>query len=76
MKQGQRLRLHTGPGVNQWVGVGSLFHMYLGRGWFVRNNACGDRATIRFQDTVLDSAGYRPNPPEGVLVRVPGTDRL
>jgi hypothetical protein len=74
LKQGQRLRLHTGSGVNQWSG--NVFHMYLGRDWFVWNNVCGDRATVRFQQNVVDTAGYAPRPPEGVLVRVPGTDRL
>jgi hypothetical protein len=74
LRQGQRLRLHTGRGVNQWAGT--TFHMYLGRDWFVWNNACGDRVTVRYQQSVLDSAGYAPHPPEGVLARVPGTDRL
>jgi hypothetical protein len=74
LRQGQRLRLHTGHGTNQWVG--NTFHMYLGRDWFVWNNGCGDRVTVRYQQQVIDTAGYAPRPPEGVLVRVPGTDRL
>jgi hypothetical protein len=74
LKQGQQLRLHTGSGVNQWSG--NVFHMYLGRDWYVWNNVCGDRATVRYKQTVVDTAGYAPRPPEGVLVRVSGTDRL
>jgi hypothetical protein len=74
LRQGQRLRLHTGRGINQWIG--GTFHMYLGLGWFVWNNGCGDRVTVTFQQNVVDSAGYAPRPPEGVLTRVPGTDRL
>lgn len=71
---GQRLRLHTGRGTNGWSG--NIFHMYLGREWFVWNNGCGDRATVSYDGRVVDTAGYAPRPPEGVLVRVPGTDRL
>lgn len=74
LRQGHRLRLHTGPGVNQWVGT--TFHMYVGRDWFVWNNGCGDRVTVRNGHTLVDTAGYAPRPPEGVLTRVPGTDRL
>jgi hypothetical protein len=48
----------------------------LGRQWFVWNNTCGDRATLSYNGSVIDSAFYRPNPPEGVLVRVEGTDEL
>lgn len=71
---GQRVRLHTGRGTNAWSG--NTFHMYLGREWFVWNNDCGDRATITYDGRIVDTAGYAPRPPEGVLVRVPGTDRL
>lgn len=74
LSNGLRLRLHSGTGTKGWSG--NLFHMYLGRDWFVWNNACGDRATVRYNDQVLDTAGYAPHPPEGVLVRVYGTDRL
>lgn len=74
LARGQRLRLHTGRGTNQWVGT--TYHMYLGRDWFVWNNGCGDRVTVRYQQNVVDSAGYAPRPPEGILTRVPGTDRL
>ncbi|MCW2986939.1 MAG: hypothetical protein JWR63_4509 [Conexibacter sp.] len=74
LHQGQRLRLHTGRGTNYWDG--STFHMYLGRTWFIWNNRCGDRITIRYQQGVVDTAGYAPGAPEGVLARVAGTDRL
>ena len=71
---GRRLQLHTGFGTNGWVGV--TFHMYLGRSWFVWNNACGDRATVSYNGRIIDSAAYAPRPPEGVLERIVGTDRL
>lgn len=74
LSQGQRLQLHTGTGLGVWVG--NVFHMYLGLGWFIWNNKCGDRATIRYNGGLIDTAGYAPGPPEGILVRVPGTDRL
>lgn len=71
---GQRLRLHTGPGANGWNG--GTFHMYLGRDWYIWNNRCGDRATIMQGATTVDTAGYAPRPPEGLLVRRSGTDLL
>ena len=74
LRQGHRLRLHTGRGINQWSGT--TFHLHLGREWFVWNNGCGDRVIVRHRQTLVDSAGYAPRPPEGVLTRVPGTDRL
>lgn len=74
LPNGRRLRLHTGRGAKGWSG--SIFHMYLDRQWFVWNNDCGDRATVRYDDRVVDTAGYAPKPPEGVLIRVYGTDRL
>lgn len=74
LPSGQRLRIHTGRGINQWLG--GTFHLYLGRDWFVWNNACGDRVTVRYQQSVVDTAAYAPRPPEGVLTRVAGTDRL
>lgn len=74
LNQGNRIRLHTGSGQPFWSG--KVYHMYMGRGWFVWNNWCGDRITVRYHGSVVDSAGYAPRPPEGVLVRVPGTDRL
>ncbi len=74
LSQGRRLRLHTGRGTNAWAG--NTYHMYLNKDWFVWNNQCGDRCTVTHQNRPIDSAGYAPNPPEGVLSRVPGTDRL
>lgn len=69
-----RVRVHTGSGTG--YRDGNLLHVYARRSWFVWNNACGDRATLSYSGTVIDSAYYDPNPPEGVLVRQPGTDRL
>ena len=74
LQPGQRVRVCTGRGANQWVG--STLYVYLNRDWFVWNNDCGDRATLGFQSTVIDSARYAPRPPEGVLNRALGTDRL
>ncbi len=74
LPSGRRLRLHTGRGTDAWVM--DIMHIYLNRNWFVWNNACGDRATVRYQNQVIDTAGYTPNPPEGVLVRIRGTNRL
>ena len=74
LAQGNRIRLHTGTGQPYWSGI--VYHMHMGRGWFVWNNWCGDRVTVRYRGTVVDSAGYAPRPPEGILVRVRGTDRL
>ena len=74
MLVGQRVRVHTGRGTDQWIG--NTLHMYLNRSWFVWNNACGDRATLSYQNTIIDQARYRPNPPEGELVRMAGTEWL
>ena len=74
IKAGQRVRVHTGSGTAYWDG--NTLHVYAGRSWFAWNNRCGDRATLSYKGTVIDSAYYEPNPPEGVLVRQPGTDRL
>lgn len=74
MKAGQHVRVHTGTGSDYWDG--NTFHGHLNRGWYVWNNACGDRATLSYQRNVIDSAFYRPNPPEGILVRMQGMDEL
>ena len=74
LQPGHRVRVCTGRGANEWTG-GTLF-FYLNRDWFVWNNVCGDRATLTYQSTIIDTARYAPNPPEGVLSRVSGTDRL
>ncbi len=71
---GKHVRVHTGRGTDYWDG--NVWHAYAGRHWFAWNNTCGDRATLSFNGSVIDSAFYRPNPPEGVLVRVEGTDEL
>lgn len=70
----QRVRVCTGHGAPHWLG--NTWYLYLNRDWFVWNNACGDRATLAYRGTILDSARYGPHPPEGVLHRVAGTDRL
>lgn len=74
VEPGHRVRVCTGRGTPQWIGT--TLHLYLNRDWFVWNNACGDRATLAYQGSVIDSARYAPRPPEGVLSRVVGTDRL
>lgn len=71
---GQSVRVHTGRG--SWVLIGSTHHIYLDHGWYVWNNRCGDRATLSYDNRVIDSAYYSPNPAEGILYRVQGTDRL
>lgn len=74
LQTGQRVRVCSGRGSDQWVGT-TLF-VFLNRDWFVWNNGCGDRATLLYQGTIIDSARYAARPPEGVLYRVSGTDRL
>lgn len=74
LKVDQHVRVHTGQGSNYWDG--DIYHMYAGRSWYVWNNACGDRATLSYDNRVIDSAFYRPNPPEGILARRQGTDEL
>lgn len=58
--------------------VGADRHVFAGRSWYVLNNRCGD--TIHLYNTsggLVDSAWYRPNPPDGkVLYRKVGTDEL
>jgi hypothetical protein len=71
---GDRLRVHTGSGSAGWVG--RTYHYYLGRSWFVWNNACGDCASLWYNDQRIDFARYDPRPPEGVLVRIAGTNLL
>lgn len=71
---GQKIRVHTGRGSPYWEGA--TYHMFLNRSWFVWNNRCGDRASLTYDQRVIDSAYYEPSPPEGALARLPGTDRL
>jgi hypothetical protein len=72
LKLGQSIRVHTGSGQDYWEGP--LFHLHLGRSWFIWNNGCGDQATLTYNGNTVDSASYSPNPPERTLVRVPGTN--
>ena len=74
LQDGQRVRVHTGSGTPRWEGT--TIHVYLGRGWYVWNNMCGDRARLTYNGADLDWATYGPNPREGVLVRVPHTNRF
>jgi hypothetical protein len=74
LNQGQSIRLHTGPGADQWVE--NTFYMFLGRKWFIWNNDCGDRADLSFNNQQLDWASYGPSPREGILTRVVGTNRF
>lgn len=74
LQTGHRVRIHTGSGNAWWEGL--VLHVYVGRGWFVWNNGCGDRAVLDFNGNVVDWAEYGPNPREGVLVRVQNTNRF
>lgn len=74
LQRGQRVRVHTGSGTNQWLG--NTLHVYAGRSWFAWNNWCGDRAILSYNGNAIDSAYYDPRPPEGELVRQPGSDKL
>jgi hypothetical protein len=71
---GRSIRIHTGAGSAYWDG--NVLHAYAGRSWFVWNNDCGDRAALEFNGLVLDWAAYAPSPREGILVRVPNTNRF
>ena len=75
---GQRLRIHTGTS-QYWAEAGRA-HFHVGRTWFLWNNQCGDRPTLRLgrepNGLVLDWAAYDANPPEVVLVRVECPSRL
>jgi hypothetical protein len=74
LQRGNRVRVHTGAGASQWVGI--TLHVYAGRPWFVWNNGCGDRAFLTYNTSVIDSAYYNAYPPEGELVRQAGTDKF
>jgi hypothetical protein len=72
---GRSVRMHTGSGSP--YNEGTVRHLYLERNNYVWNNACGDEVILRRGATLLDWAGYDPNPPEGtVLRRIKGTNRL
>lgn len=69
------VRVHTGAG-QPWD-EGTRRHLYLNEGNYVWNNACGDTALLRYPSGgLIDWAQYAPNPPEGVLRRVPDTNEL
>lgn len=74
LQPGNRVRVCSGRGTDAWMG--NTLYVFLNRDWFVWNNGCGDCATLAYQSTLIDSARYAPRPPEGVLTRVVGTDRL
>lgn len=75
---GQVIRIHTGRISDKHLmseadRQGVDWHGYANRDNFVLNNRCGDRITITWTDaygrTVSDAAYYRPNPPEGAILR-------
>ena len=74
LQPGESVRVHTGRGT-AWR-EGNVWHLYANDDWFRWNNLCGDRATLWFNQQMVDWASYDPNPPEGVLQRQPGTNRL
>jgi hypothetical protein len=75
LSSGHSIRVHTGSG--QVSSDGALHHLYLGRGNYVWNNACGDYVVLRLTGgTLSDWAKYDPNPPEGILRRVQSTNVL
>ena len=72
---GNTVRVHTGSGTS--YDTGTVRHLYLGESNFVWNNGCGDQVILRRNTTLVDWAGYDPNPAEGViLARKPGTNKL
>lgn len=75
---GQTIRVHTGNFRDKHLMAeidqrGVEWHGYANRDNFVLNNRCGDRITVTWLDSygrqVSDSAYYRPNPPEGAILR-------
>jgi len=74
LSAGQSVRVHTGVGQAFWEG--STHHVFAGHDWFKWNNACGDRVTVAYSNSVIDYAEYSSNPPECVLVRQAGTHLL
>jgi hypothetical protein len=75
---GQVIRIHTGRISDEHLMAaadrqGVDWHDYANRDNFVLNNRCGDRITVTWLDgygrRVSDAAYYRPNPPEGVVLR-------
>jgi hypothetical protein len=79
LSSGHSVRLHSGSGTDGTDPYDpTLHHVYVGRGNFVWNNVCGDRAGLYVASGVeIDYAYYDRNPPEGVILeRVPGSHRL
>jgi hypothetical protein len=75
---GQVIRIHTGKLSDRHLmaevdKVGVDWHGYANRSNFVLNNRCGDRLFIAWPGTngktTTDATYYRPNPPEGGILR-------
>jgi len=83
LKVGQVIRVHTGRMSDESLmdpadRQGADWHGYAGKDNFVLNNRCGDTVTVSWQDaygkTVSDSASYKPNVPEGAVLRRIGNE--
>lgn len=69
------VRVHTGSG-SPW-NEGTRRHLYLNRASYAWNNVCGDAIILRYASgNLIDWARYSPDPREGVLRRVLGTNEL
>lgn len=75
---GQVIRVHTGKLSDKHLmaeadRVGVDWHGYANRENFVLNNRCGDRIFVTWPDangrTASDVTYYRPDPPEGAVLR-------
>lgn len=75
---GQVIRVHTGKISDKHLmaeadRAGVDWHGYANRDNFVLNNRCGDRVFVTWPDAygrpASDAAYYRPNPPEGAVLR-------
>ncbi|MFL6281544.1 MAG: hypothetical protein ACJ74Q_00085 [Pyrinomonadaceae bacterium] len=75
---GQVIRVHTGKLSDKHLTAeadraGVDWHGYANRDNFVLNNCCGDRIYVTWPDAngraASDVTYYRPNPPEGVVLR-------
>lgn len=81
LKPSQVLRVYTGRKrdeqlMNPADRVGSNWTAFADRDNFVLNNKCGDAIIVTWQDSrgnrYSDKAAYRPNPPEGAILRRSG----
>ncbi len=80
LRPNQVIRVHTGRSrdaayMNPLDRGQVDHHAFAEKNNFVLNNRCGDKITIKWQDSQgnwhADSASYAPNPPEGaILTRV------